>query len=257
MKISKKDQFLDPHCDPLDAPLMLLNQFNCLYVCFTLRASVTAVPTASTNAFDVLMQQSRELHLPSEVSGPNVRGDQKVRKELLKVLHELKVGWSPSSVESAGKQLVWKLAATLWYVDCHHGSFLAQGIRIPSPFSQFQGYNDLKSREIKKPKLSKEGLSEHMQSLSGLLCQPWFSRPRFSVLHDNVDKLVEAMHLYVLYLDRHNQKVQAQHHSPSAVQQPDNFSELRTIPSRQELCNSNTVSFTKLFQACLFTSQSV
>ena len=78
VKISKEEKFLDPHCVPLDAPLMLLNQFNCQHVCFTLCTSVTTVPTASRNAFDVIMQQSKELRLPPEVNGPKIRGDQKV-----------------------------------------------------------------------------------------------------------------------------------------------------------------------------------
>ena len=55
VKMSKEEKFLGPHCVPLDAPLMLLNQFNCQHVCFTLSTSVTIVPAPSRNAFDVLM----------------------------------------------------------------------------------------------------------------------------------------------------------------------------------------------------------
>ena len=35
------------------------------------------------------------------------------------------------------------------------------------------------------------------------------------------------------YLDLHNQKVQAQHASPVPIRQPDEFSEVRTIPPVQ------------------------
>ena len=62
---------------------------------------------------------------------------------------------------------------------------------------------------MKKPRLIKEGLNEHIQSLSAILCEPLFRRPLFSVLHNGVGKLVESMYSYVKYLDRHNQKVQA------------------------------------------------
>ena len=82
--------------------------------------------------------------------------------------------------------------------------------------------------------MTKEGLNEHMQSLSGLLYQPWLNRSRYSVLHDNVDKLVEAMHLYVRYLEHHSEKVQAQHRSPVPIRQTEDFSELRTFPPRSE-----------------------
>ena len=140
VEISKDDKFSDSHKVSLDAPLMLLSQFNCQNVCFTLMLTLvlaTAMPTstASRDAFEVLTKTNQELRLPVAVTGPNLRGDQRVRDELLKVLDELGVGWSPSTVESTGEQLVRKLAATLWYLDCHHGSFLDQGIHIPPLFA--------------------------------------------------------------------------------------------------------------------------
>ena len=86
-----------------------------------------------------------------------------------------------------------------------------------------------RAKKIKKPRLTQEGLNEHIQTLSALLCQPWFIRPQFSTLHQDVEKLVDSMYSYVKYLDRHNQNVQAQHASPVPIRQPDEFSQVRTI----------------------------
>ena len=67
----------------------------------------------------------------------------------------------------------------LWYLDDHHAYFKSQGIKIPTLFSRFEGYNDYVAKKHKKPtcRLSKGGLNEHLQNLSTLLCQPWSSKP--------------------------------------------------------------------------------
>ena len=75
VEISKDDGFSDPMLFQLmPCSDILLDRFKCLLVNFylTLTVSVT-VPCHS--AFDVLMQQSRELHLPCLIDGAQeVRG---------------------------------------------------------------------------------------------------------------------------------------------------------------------------------------
>ena len=112
VEISKDDKFCDSHSVPIDAPLILLDRFKCLFVCFYFALLVPAhAPCRS--AFDVLMQQSRELRLPPIVDDLRLRGDQRLRNELLKLLGALKVGWSPDIVNLAGEELVRKLSAAL------------------------------------------------------------------------------------------------------------------------------------------------
>ena len=175
------------------------------------------------------MENSRRSVLPAKLTNPVLRGDQQVRNKLLDILEEMSIGWSPCIVQSVGEKFVRVLSATLWYLDPHHGNFFGQGIRIPKMFSSFQNFNDYKAKKTKKPRLTKEGLNEHIQSLSAFLCQPWFARPLFSVLRNGTEELVESMYSYIKYLDRHNEKVQSQHGSPEPIRQPDEFSEVRTI----------------------------
>lgn len=153
VEISTDDKFENTHCVPLDAPLTLLNQFNSHYVCFHLLTAVVipAVNSTARNVCEVLMQQSKEQHLPPTLTGTHIRADQQVYNKLLEVLGTLKVGWSPSIVNSTGKKFVHLLAACLWYLDCHHDNFLGQGIHIPQLFATFQGImiiNPRKSRSL-------------------------------------------------------------------------------------------------------------
>lgn len=159
VEISKDDRFSDPHVVPIDAPLILLDRFKCLFVCFYL-ALIVSVTIPCRSAFDVVMEQSRELRLPPLIDDVRLRGDQRVQNEVLKLLGELKVGWSPDIVGSAGEDLVRKLSTTLWYLDCHHQDFKNQGTTIPTIFSRFQGYNDYVAKKHKKPRLSRECLNE-------------------------------------------------------------------------------------------------
>ena len=50
------------------------------------------------------------------------------------------------------------------------------------------------------PQLSAVQLNEHVQELSGLLMQPWFTIKRFELLRQEVEGLVGAMHKYCEYL---------------------------------------------------------
>ena len=96
-----------------------------------------------------------------------------------------------------------------------------------------------------------------MQSLSGLICQPWFSQPRFSFLHDNVEKL--RGNAFVCSVPGfHNQKVQYKPNTIHALQYGYLTTSLSSAPSLpgQELFKNNTANL-KLFQACLCTNQSV
>ena len=89
---------------PEDAPLTLLEQFNCSYICYHLAPDTTTSHNVSTsrNVSDVLMEHSRQSVLPARLTNPILRADQQVRNELLNLLAEMSVGWSPSVVQSIG-----------------------------------------------------------------------------------------------------------------------------------------------------------
>ena len=104
----------------------------------------------------------------------------------------MKVDWRRDSVASVGKSLTQKLTRALWYIDPHHDKFVAHGT--------LEGYNDYKRKKERVPQLSAVQLNEHVQELSALLMQPWFTIKRFELLRQEVEGLVGAMHKYCEYL---------------------------------------------------------
>ena len=214
-------------------PLTLLEQFNCSYICYHLTPDTKTSHNVSTsrNVSDVLMEHSRQSVLPARLTNPILRADQQVQNELLNLLAEMSVGWSPSVVQSI------IVIDIFTFFRLHSGilthitiAFLVKVYRFLKCFLNFKIIMIIdKAKKMKNFRLTKVRLNEHIQSLSAILCEPWFRRPLFSVLHNGVGKFVESMYSYVKYLDRHNQKVQAQHASPVPIRHPDEFSEVHTI----------------------------
>lgn len=126
------------------------------------------------------------------------------------------VGWSPCSKQT-GSNFVHKLTQALWYIDPHHSKFVGRGIHLPDRFSMYRGYNDFKKKKEKEPRLSKEGLEQHIQQLSTILMQPWMSSKRFEVIRKDVDKLVDSLHAYKEYLLHQCDRVKSHQQSPQPV----------------------------------------
>ena len=113
----------------------------------------------------------------------------------------MEVGWASDSLPTA-QSFTKALSSALWYLDPHHDALCEWGIKLPAPFNKFQGYNDYKRKKERKPRLSQEGLSRHVQALSNFLSQAWFTRGRYMVLHGKVEEIVESMRKYEQYLCR-------------------------------------------------------
>ena len=68
VQIASTEKFIDPHVVPIDAPVSICEQFNCIHVCiFVEGPPVNATERMSNsrpNAFDVLMASSHEIVLP-------------------------------------------------------------------------------------------------------------------------------------------------------------------------------------------------
>ena len=116
-----------------------------------------------------------------------------------------------------GSNFIHKLTQALWYIDPHHNKFAERGIHLPDCFSVYQGYNDYKKKKEKEPRLSKEGLEQHIQQLSHLLMQPWMSSKRFEVIYKDVEKLVDSLHAYKQYLCHQCDRVKSHQQLPQPV----------------------------------------
>jgi len=68
-----------------------------------------------------------------------LRGDQKLRNDLLDLLKELGAsGWTHDAVDTCGERCIRSLTQALWYVDPHHQQFRDRSIKLPEVFTNFQ-----------------------------------------------------------------------------------------------------------------------
>ena len=132
-----------------------------------------------------------------------------------------------SSKDTGAKFINNKLARTLWYLDPHHDKFSKWGVHLPECFLGYRGYNDFKKRE---PRLSCDGLQQHIEQLNGTLMQPWMSNKRFDLIRADVKHLLDALCKYKEYLVSKNEKMKVQQQSLEQRSVEDNAS-LVTLPS--------------------------
>ena len=84
------------------------------------------------------------------------------------------VGWRPCSKDT-GTNFVSKLANTLWYLDPHHNKLSKCGIHLPEHFLRYNGYSDFKRKKEKEPRLSNEGIKQHIEQLKGASPPPTYN----------------------------------------------------------------------------------
>ena len=88
--ISRTEKFCDPcHKVPVDAPVILCEQFNCMHVCIYLEAEASTVTPPARTVNSVLMENSLQIVLPNSVVVPEgrpLRADQRLRNDLISKL---------------------------------------------------------------------------------------------------------------------------------------------------------------------------
>ena len=85
--------------------------------------------------------------------------------------------------------------------------------------------------------MSQEGLSQHVQALSELLSQAWFTRSRYAVLRGKIEQFVKSMRKYEQYLRRSAERTNQVHHSTELVWSPVEDVILKTIHASAETVN--------------------
>lgn len=137
IELSANEKFTDPvHVVPIDAPVIICDQFKCMHVCVTIESMERIhAPERRPNAFDVLMASSRDVVLPPKLSPPDgkeLRKDQQLYNNLLGIfvllcaLSLLSHSLSVSPFDSIYLYLQVNLA--LWVL----GGGLAARIQVPT-----------------------------------------------------------------------------------------------------------------------------
>ena len=84
--------------------------------------------------------------MPPKIEGNKLRGDQKLRKILIEVLATMNFGWIPDIVGTTGEVCVLLPFGLLILVNINFESMVLV-------FHLFEGYNNWKAKEEKKPRL--------------------------------------------------------------------------------------------------------
>ena len=161
--IANNDSFKDSQEVSIDAPVVLCQNFNCKFIKTDEPVQSLLTSEPRRNAFEVLMNQAREVVLPIKL-----RGDQTLYNDVLDLLVKMKVGWSPDIVKTTGEKFVKTLSDTLWTLDPHQKKFADRSIDIPSDFCGFHGYNDWQRKKQKKPQLTQAALNHFGVGLNSL-----------------------------------------------------------------------------------------
>ena len=238
------EQFIDPvHDVPLDGPVGLCRSFG-MNVCYYLsepleqQRSSTSVP----NMFQILMASQKERVRPELIKateGKPLRGDQLLYNCVINLFEQMRVGWSPDTVATIGKQVANQLTAALWYLDPHHDKFHERSISLPDAVAPLHGFNDWQKKKQKKPQIRASDLNGHIQSLSRTLSQPWMARSEYAELRSLVEGLNDAMYRYHQYLVKKCEEVKLAQEKSETVRSIEDNLEMRVCPASNDPVSSS------------------
>ena len=157
--------------------------------------------------------------------------------DVVDMLGAMNIGWTPDIVGSVGENCVKVLVSSLWYIDPCRKQFVERSIHLPPVLDPFEGYNDWKTKKEKKPQLSYDVLSLHLDHLTRLLNQPWLSKPSFRQLHDIISALAKGFDKYRVYLKQQNDAVKLNQSSLTPARTISESIELTYVPVVEE-CDS-------------------
>ncbi len=129
-------------------------EFACNSIQFELRNDETPEPDRNQppSAFESMMNREKEKVLPKN-SDPATTEPVRIFNDVLKLLSENKVGWSPSLVDTVGKSFVQLLANTLWHITTHFAFFKERGASLDGTWDRFADRNNWRDQSNPKPQL--------------------------------------------------------------------------------------------------------
>ena len=217
------------------APVRICQQFNAFNVTYIVKKKDTrpSIP----NAFDKIMNTASQLSVQEKISERN--NYEKLRNELVSYLNEKSLGWSKSIVETTGKTFVECLTSLLWHITCHHEYFREKSLDIPLIFQKYKNFDNYAAKHKSKPQLSSEKLSTSLDSLSGFLIQPWFSKESFRCFRKDVSCLVDSAKKMETNLRKVNDQMKKDHSLPHPTRKLDENTEITIKDSSTKKVHAN------------------
>ena len=101
----------------------------------------------------------------------------------------------------------------------------------------YKGYNDYKKKKEKEPRLSNDGLQQHIEQLNSMLMQPWMLSKRFYLIRTDIEHLLDALCKYKECLVSKNESMK-EHHQSLEPRSVDDNSSLITLSPEGALSSS-------------------
>ena len=149
------------------------------------------------NALEIMFQSQRRLvmqTLPAHVNDPKNR-KQRLRNDILDLLHQNSMVFKHSEVASVGEQIVQALTNTLWYVDGHREVLKSCTCEIPGVFGGFVGYSMpeiSKHRKRQVGNMSGDVLQQHSEQLFLYLQASYWERFIWQPFRKGVETLAHS-----------------------------------------------------------------
>ncbi|RIB08543.1 hypothetical protein C2G38_2211423 [Gigaspora rosea] len=222
----------------LDGDLKMLEVLGFMQVKFCLVFDTNLDTTFSTqnrpDAFDILMNNSRQLLLPQRCTEHN--NYHRLYNEIIELFEAQKVGWTCGSHDTLGKEFVNRLTSALWYIDPHISTLRARSYHLPVLFTQLKTYQNGKSYDEfyytshhKKRQLSQQRLAHLSSSLEISISQPWAISDRWCQVIPEVLSLIEILKKYSYYLITTTASMNELHYSNESARSPGNNSTMYQV----------------------------
>ncbi|CAB5367427.1 unnamed protein product [Rhizophagus irregularis] len=164
------------------------------------------------NAFDILRNVAKELHLPTFSFSKNPKLNDKLKLDILSYISSHKGGWT-FDVIPIEKKFIKELSDALWYVDkCGYKTFNDR-YTIPVKFFQFVGRFDPVREKKRYLLFTYDELNFHSQNMTAYLEMSWINHPCFDFLKPPLVKFASDLQKYAEYLLKKTVQTKKNHDS--------------------------------------------
>ncbi|CAB5370419.1 unnamed protein product [Rhizophagus irregularis] len=214
----------------LKGNLEMLEVLSFLQVKFSIIEKINSDTPAliqNTDAFNILMNNSRQLLLPQRCTEYN-RCNQ-LYNEIIDLFRDQKVGWISDVHNTIGKTFVNRITDAIWYIDPHLSTLHARSCSLPVFFTQLKTYQDgeiynkfYHTSHHKKVQLSQQKLLYLSSSLELSISQPWTSNDIWDQIISATLSLIQTLKKYAEYLAIKCTNMTNLHHSDESARNPEN-----------------------------------
>jgi hypothetical protein len=203
------------------------------------------------NAFDILRNAAKELHLSTFTFSQNPKMNDKLKLDILSYISSHKGGWA-YDVVPIGKKFIKELADALWYIDKCGSKTFSDRYTIPEELLQFVDRFDPIKEKKGRPLFTYDELNFHNQNLTAYLGMSWINHSCFTFLKPPLTKFASDLQKYAEYLLKKAAQMKKNHNSITPIVNEDDAGKLKIILPVMFRDPSITTKYRELIKAVEF-----